>query len=573
MTQQISDYFATRPSATVAAGDGSKTMILQGDALKTVDSQALVSATAGNPVVGWSNEDGTPTTATQAKIDALIAAGIPEDEIAWIDLGQRTANSVFVIVDAVAPTSIETVTLTLASSSGGTFVIADAVAVPFLDQLTILGEDFFIIQDAESESTIDGIALFQHGGTFAVADAESPTVIDTPTLGAGNSAPTAPTALSANAFLSDGTGFDIHYVGATDSDGTVASYNIYRNGAFLVNTGTAVTTYSITGRTAGETADYQVSAVDNLGLEGALSSAASVTITPATPTITVTPGDTTNVIAKTSGGTGATSYNIKWGTVAGTRSNTITGVTLPYTHTGRDNGTAYYYSLVAINAGGSVESAEVSGTPVGALIPSNPGFESAIGTVEGPNWWPWVQDLTGLTGAIAISERLATGAMTGSYVGHIKSKGSNADDSVWDAMSFRSLIADFAAGSRLTFDLQPHSTVTSEAWLALAVHVFDSGGVEIENSTNGKNYLNIWNTSVSFPSASSAVKYTPALNTTATVTFDLKDFITGAGAFAGHGTILNSGKTWSNVSKVVVDILAVGQTGADTCDVYIDNFR
>jgi len=85
---------------------------------------------------------------------------------------------------------------------------------------------------------------------------------------------------------------------------------------------------------------------------------------PTQPVISVTPGDTTNVIALTSGGAGATSYDLKWGTVAGTRSNTITGVTLPYTHTGRTNGTTYYYSLVAINGAGSTESAEVSGTPV-----------------------------------------------------------------------------------------------------------------------------------------------------------------------------------------------------------------
>ena len=85
---------------------------------------------------------------------------------------------------------------------------------------------------------------------------------------------------------------------------------------------------------------------------------------PTQPVISVTPGDAQNVVALTSGGTGATSYDIKWGTVAGTRDNTISGVTLPYTHTGRTNGTEYFYSLVAINGAGSVESAEVSGTPV-----------------------------------------------------------------------------------------------------------------------------------------------------------------------------------------------------------------
>lgn len=84
---------------------------------------------------------------------------------------------------------------------------------------------------------------------------------------------------------------------------------------------------------------------------------------PTTPVITVTPGDSQNTIALDSGGIGADSYALKWGTVSGSRTNTIDPVTLPYNHTGLTNGTPYYYSLLAINGGGSTESAEVSGTP------------------------------------------------------------------------------------------------------------------------------------------------------------------------------------------------------------------
>jgi hypothetical protein len=71
------------------------------------------------------------------------------------------------------------------------------------------------------------------------------------------------------------------------------------------------------------------------------------------------------VIAKTSSEAGSPTptYDIKWGTVSGTRSNTISGVTPPYTHTGRTNGTPYYYSMVATNTVGSTESNEVSGIP------------------------------------------------------------------------------------------------------------------------------------------------------------------------------------------------------------------
>ncbi len=62
----------------------------------------------------------------------------------------------------------------------------------------------------------------------------------------------------------------------------------------------------------------------------------------------------------------ATSYNIYWSTASGvTKSNgtKISNVTHPYTHTGRDNGTTYYYVVTAVNSfGESSESSQVSVT-------------------------------------------------------------------------------------------------------------------------------------------------------------------------------------------------------------------
>ncbi len=52
--------------------------------------------------------------------------------------------------------------------------------------------------------------------------------------------------------------------------------------------------------------------------------------------------------------TGATSYNIYWSTTAGVTKATgtpIQSVTSPYIHTGRNNGTTYYYVLTAANEG------------------------------------------------------------------------------------------------------------------------------------------------------------------------------------------------------------------------------
>lgn len=92
---------------------------------------------------------------------------------------------------------------------------------------------------------------------------------------------------------------------------------------------------------------------------------------PTQPVITATNDSaTTATITLISGGIYATSFNIKWGTSAGARTNTITGVTLPYNHTGRTSGATYYYSVVAVNGVGSTESAEQS-TAIPATYPLN----------------------------------------------------------------------------------------------------------------------------------------------------------------------------------------------------------
>ena len=68
----------------------------------------------------------------------------------------------------------------------------------------------------------------------------------------------------------------------------------------------------------------------------------------------------------------ATSYNIYWSTSSGVTIATgtkISNVTGPYTHTGRTNGTTYYYVVTAENSyGESANSNEVNAIPIGLSI-------------------------------------------------------------------------------------------------------------------------------------------------------------------------------------------------------------
>jgi len=86
---------------------------------------------------------------------------------------------------------------------------------------------------------------------------------------------------------------------------------------------------------------------------------------------------------------GASSYTVYWGSSTGISSSStaITGITDDnYTHSGRDNGTTYYYKVAAVDSSGTGSlSSEVNATPRDAptVTEACTKKETASGTVQG----------------------------------------------------------------------------------------------------------------------------------------------------------------------------------------------
>lgn len=202
-------------------------------------------------------------------------------------------------------------------------------------------------------------------------------------------------------------------VGALAADSMTVTPQITAGDAILSDAPVAADSFSVTPSIASAALTGTLSAdgmsitpqVGEASLTGTLD-AASISVTPQVgagdataaasapypaPQISATGDDTTVSIALTNSVTGATEWSIKWDTVShagdGLYANTIDWATIQaatspdfpaseFVHTGRTNGTTYYYSLVATNAQGSTESAEVSGAATAPAAAVTETFET-----------------------------------------------------------------------------------------------------------------------------------------------------------------------------------------------------
>jgi hypothetical protein len=199
--------------------------------------------------------------------------------------------------------------------------------------------------------------------------------------------------------------------------------------------------------------------------------------------------------------------------------------------------------------------------PVGgsALIPGNPSFESALAGAETDgNWWPYVSSDYYETPPTFGAERYASASMAGNYVGRVFLSDAGDAGNVTAALRCRFAASAIDAAQTITFDVRRASGTGS---LILNVLAYDSGGAALLNAATGKDALYLLG-SAGYPLDADASLTTaaPTNGQTYTKTFDLKAWISGR---------LNAGKTWSDVSKVIIGVHVWNQYG----DFYVDNFR
>ena len=242
---------------------------------------------------------------------------------------------------------------------------------------------------AQGSSSWLKISLF---ATLLACNACSNSGSNSANNGDGNSAPAAPTNLTATA------GNQQASLTWTASGGAT-SYNVKRGttsgGPYTTVGSPAGTTYSDTSLNNGTAYYYVVTAVNTAGESGNSNQAAATPkappVAPAAPLNLTATGGNQQVSLAWTASTGATSYNVKR---AASNGGPYTTVASPagtsYTDTTVSNGTTYYYVVTAVSSSGeSANSNQASATPSAPTPtpapPTTPGTSSCATPISAVN--------------------------------------------------------------------------------------------------------------------------------------------------------------------------------------------
>lgn len=151
-----------------------------------------------------------------------------------------------------------------------------------------------------------------------------------------------------------------------------SSYNLFQGttsggeGSAAAKSGITGATATLTGLAAGQRYFFTVTAVD-AGGSSTPSTEASGTVIPAVPSGLSAMAGNGAITLTWSAATGAATYNVYQGTKSGGEGTAPVQTSVSATNTtisGLANGTAYYFTVAAVDAGGaSAQSSEASATP------------------------------------------------------------------------------------------------------------------------------------------------------------------------------------------------------------------
>ena len=245
--------------------------------------------------------------------------------------------------------------------------------------LELINESYSQIGQVNGATNVFASTGLSVGGTYSyevVANNSAGTSTAGPVTGTTPTPPANPTNLQASDITTSGVTLTWQNV-ATNATGYVITRQLESNSSQYVKTlGANATSFTDSGLLSGRAYEYEVAAVNLAGPSAGIS--INVETVPPPPAVSIpVPGDDQITLNWTDSGHAVNGYNIYRSNSPGGENYTlpVNGTTLvsgpSYTDTGLTAGLTYYYTLEAVNTGGSsTPSNEASATIIPVIVTS-----------------------------------------------------------------------------------------------------------------------------------------------------------------------------------------------------------